>query len=148
MPLDPMAFRHETLFRFRVVDQKDVEIAMFGQLDDLAGPSNDGTDVNSAFFGEPGQQMIEKAVAALSERLDGELAGSAKFVLSGEGTIMIDANGVRAGDEEADVVLTADASVFQQVLEGELNPTAAFMTGQLTVDGDMGIAMQLANVLS
>ena len=74
--------------------------------------------------------------------------GSAKFVLSGEGTIMIDGNGVRAGDEEADVTLTADADASSsQILEGELNPTAAFMTGQLTVDGDMGIAMQLANVL-
>ncbi|NDR56099.1 SCP2 sterol-binding domain-containing protein [Aliiruegeria sabulilitoris] len=93
-------------------------------------------------------ELIEKAVAALSERMDGELAGSAKFVLSGEGAIMIDASGVRAGDEEADVTLTADADVFQQILEGELNPTGAFMSGKLTVDGDMGLAMQLASVLS
>ncbi|SDK37846.1 SCP2 sterol-binding domain-containing protein [Aliiruegeria lutimaris] len=93
-------------------------------------------------------ELIEKAVAALSERMDGELAGSAKFVLSGEGTIMIDAAGVRAGDEEADVTLTADADVFQQILEGDLNPTGAFMSGKLTVDGDMGLAMQLASVLS
>lgn len=92
--------------------------------------------------------LIEKAVAALSERMDGELPGSAKFVLSGEGCIMIDGSGVRAGDEDADVTLTADASVFQSILDGETNPTAAFMTGQLTVDGDMGLAMQLANVLS
>lgn len=92
--------------------------------------------------------IIEKAVSALSERMDGELAGSAKFVLSGEGTIMIDSAGVRAGDEEADVTLTADADVFQQILEGDLNPTGAFMSGKLTVDGDMGLAMQLANVLS
>lgn len=92
--------------------------------------------------------LIEKAVTALSERMDGELPGTAKFVLSGEGSIMIDGAGVRAGDEEADVTLTADASVFQSILDGETNPTAAFMSGQLTVDGDMGLAMQLANVLS
>ncbi|WP_371685659.1 SCP2 sterol-binding domain-containing protein [Tropicimonas sp. IMCC6043] len=92
--------------------------------------------------------MINKAVAALNERLSGELSGTAKFVLSGEGTIMLDSSGVRAGDETADVVLTAEPSVFQAILEGETNPTAAFMTGQLSVDGDMGLAMQLANVLS
>ena len=39
-------------------------------------------------------------------------------------------------------------AVVEQVLSGELNPTAAFMAGQLTVDGDMGQAMQLAAVLS
>ena len=92
--------------------------------------------------------IIEKAVAALSERMEGALSGSAKFVVNGEGAIMIDGNGVRAGDEEADVTLSADADVFQQILEGELNPTGAFMSGQLTVDGDMGMAMQLAGVLS
>ncbi len=92
--------------------------------------------------------LIEKAVAALSERLDGELPGSAKFVLGEEGSIMIDGAGVRAGDEDADVTLSADPAIFEQILGGELNPTAAFMSGQLTVDGDMGIAMQLASVLS
>ena len=80
--------------------------------------------------------------------MEGALSGSAKFVVNGEGAIMIDGNGVRAGDEEADVTLSADADVFQQILEGELNPTGAFMSGQLTVDGDMGMAMQLAGVLS
>ncbi|MDV7142787.1 SCP2 sterol-binding domain-containing protein [Tropicimonas sp. TH_r6] len=92
--------------------------------------------------------LIEKAVAALSERLDGDLAGSAKFVLGEEGSIMIDGSGVRAGDEDADVTLSAAPEVFEQILSGEMNPTGAFMSGQLTVDGDMGIAMQLANVLS
>ena len=92
--------------------------------------------------------LIENAVAALSERLDGDLPGTAKFVLGSEGTIMIDGSGVRAGDEAADVTLTAEPDVFQSILEGETNPTAAFMSGKLTVDGDMGLAMQLASALS
>ncbi len=92
--------------------------------------------------------LIEKAVSALSERMDGDFNGSAKFVISGEGAIMIDDAGVRAGDDDADVTLTADAETFQSILEGDLNPTAAFMTGKLTVDGDMGLAMQLGAVLS
>lgn len=33
-------------------------------------------------------------------------------------------------------------------MAGDLDPTAAFMTGKLTVDGDMGMAMKLGSVLS
>ena len=91
--------------------------------------------------------VIEKAVAALSEKLSGGFDGSAKFVISGEGAIMVDGSGVHAGDADADVTLTADGETFQAVLSGELNPTTAFMTGKLTVDGDMGTAMHLGTIL-
>ena len=36
------------------------------------------------------------------------------------------------------MTLTAGAEVFEQILEGDLDPTAAFMSGKLSVDGDMG----------
>lgn len=91
--------------------------------------------------------IIEKAVATLNEKIGGSFDGSAKFVLNGEGAIMMDGNGARAADEDADVTLTADADVFQGILDGSQNPTAAFMTGKLSVDGDMGMAMKLAGVL-
>ena len=91
---------------------------------------------------------IETAVAALNEKMGGGFdAGTAKFVIEGEGAVMVDGNGARAGDEEADVTMTADADTFQAMMEGELNPTAAFMSGKLSVDGDMGLAMQLGAVL-
>ena len=61
---------------------------------------------------------------------------------------MMDQSGVRAGDDPADVTLTASAEVFQAILAGEMNPTMAFMTGKLTVDGAMGLAMQLGAALS
>ncbi len=93
--------------------------------------------------------IVTAAVAALNEKLgDGGFDGSAKFVIEGEGAVMIDSDGVRAGDDEAEVTLTADADTFQSILEGDTNPTAAFMSGKLTVDGDMGKAMQLGTVLS
>lgn len=75
-------------------------------------------------------------------------AGTAKFVILGEGAIMMDAAGVREGDDEADVTLTASAEVFEAILDGSMNPTSAFMTGKLKIDGSMGKAMQLAAVLS
>ena len=93
-------------------------------------------------------EVIDTAVAALNEKISGGFDGIAKFVIGDEGAVIIDNDGARAGDEDADVTLTADADVFQSILEGETNPTAAFMTGKLTIDGDMGMAMKLASVLS
>ncbi len=94
-------------------------------------------------------EVITAAVAALNEKMDGEgFDGVAKFVIEGEGAILIDANGARAGDTESDVTLTADTDTFESILSGDLDATAAFMTGKLSVDGDMGMAMKLGSVLS
>lgn len=90
--------------------------------------------------------VVEEAVAALSEKVSG-FDGSIKFVIKDEGSIMIDADGVRAGDEEADCTLSANADTFQGILSGDVNPTAAFMTGKLKLDGDMGTAMKFGSIL-
>lgn len=92
---------------------------------------------------------IQAAVAALNAKMaDIDFDGSAKFVIEGEGAIVVDADGVRASDDEADVTLTADADTFEAMMAGDINPTAAFMSGKLTVDGDMGKAMQLGAALA
>ena len=93
--------------------------------------------------------VIEKAVSALNEKLGGDgFDGSAKFVIEDEGAIVVDADGARAADDEADVTMSADADTFRAILEGDLNPTSAFMSGRLTLDGDMGAAMRLGAVLA
>jgi putative sterol carrier protein len=92
-------------------------------------------------------QMIDAAVKALNDKLSGGFDGVAKFVIPGEGAIMLDAAGVRAGDDEADVTLTADADVFRAILDGDMGATMAFMSGKLKVDGSMGLAMKLGSVL-
>ncbi|MEO5621573.1 MAG: SCP2 sterol-binding domain-containing protein [Cypionkella sp.] len=92
--------------------------------------------------------VIEAAVKALSAKLANGFDGVAKFVIEAEGAIMVDPAGVRAGDEPADVTLTASAEVFQAMLAGEMNPTTAFMTGKLSVDGSMPLAMQLGAAIS
>ena len=93
--------------------------------------------------------IVNEAVVVLNEKLAGsDFDGTAKFDIEGEGTVMMDENGARAADEEADVTLSADAETFQSILEGDTNPTSAFMTGKLKVDGDMGAAMKLGSVLS
>jgi len=93
--------------------------------------------------------IITAAVEALNAKLsNADFDGSAKFAIPGEGEIVLDADGARASDAEADVTLSADAETFKEILSGDLNPTSAFMSGRLTVDGDMGMAMKLANVLA
>lgn len=93
-------------------------------------------------------ETIDKAVKLLNEKIGGSFDGSAKFVIADEGTIVLDGEGARAADAATDVTLTADADTFQDMLSGALNPTQAFMSGRLTVDGDMGLAMQLATALA
>ncbi len=92
--------------------------------------------------------VIASAVKALNEKIDGGFDGVAKFSIADEGDIIIDGDGARAGDDEAEVTLSADADTFQAILSGDLNATSAFMTGKLTVDGDMGKAMQLGAALT
>ncbi len=92
-------------------------------------------------------KVIEAAVAALDEKAKG-FDGTAKFVIEGEGTVYIDENGARAADDEAEVTLTASRETFEGLLSGEVNPTMAFMSGKLTVDGAMGTAMKLGALLS
>lgn len=93
--------------------------------------------------------VISVAVAALGAKMtEGFSAGVAKFVIPGEGSIMADKDGVRAADEPADVTLIASAEVFRAILDGEMNAASAFMSGKLTVDGSMGLAMQLGAALS
>jgi len=93
--------------------------------------------------------FLEKAAGELTAKLaESGFDGSAKFELAGVGAIVLDADGARVSDDDADVTLSADADTFKDILSGEVNPTSAFMTGKLTIDGDMGQAMKLAAVLA
>lgn len=91
--------------------------------------------------------VVAEAVNQLNAKIDGGFDGTAKFDIEGEGSIIIDQNGARAGDDDADVTLSASTETFKAILDGEQNPTTAFMTGKLSVDGDMGMAMKLAGAL-
>ncbi len=93
-------------------------------------------------------EMLTKATEALSNRMPNGFDGTAKFDITGEGCIMVDENGVRIGDDEADVTMIASAETFRGIIEGDVNPTTAFMTGKLKIEGNMGMAMKLGSALS
>ena len=92
-------------------------------------------------------EVIKQAVAALASKVAGGVDMSAKFVIEGEGSVVIDGAGVREGDDDTDVTLIASADTFKGIMEGDVNPTMAFMSGKLKIDGSMSAAMKLASVL-
>ena len=46
-------------------------------------------------------------------------------------------------DDDADCTISTSQEVFERIVAGEQNPTAAYMTGKLKLKGDMGAAMKL-----
>jgi putative sterol carrier protein len=93
-------------------------------------------------------EILKEAVAELNGRLHGKgHAGTAMFVLTGEGSVFVDGEEAREGEGPAEVTFTATPETLRDIMTGALNPTSAFMSGKLAVDGDMGAAMRLASML-
>ena len=94
-------------------------------------------------------EVISEAVAALNAKFaesDG-FDDTAKFEIDEVGSIMV-ADGVAAeGDGDADCTISASADTFREIFDGDMDAASAFMSGKLRIDGDMGIAMQLASIL-
>jgi putative sterol carrier protein len=69
------------------------------------------------------------------------------FEIEGAGTWRVDvADGkvsVSEGVGEADVTIRTSPETFSAIASGEQNPTTAYMTGKLKVEGDMGAALKL-----
>jgi putative sterol carrier protein len=69
------------------------------------------------------------------------------FEIDGAGTWKVDVTDgdvrVTEGGGDADATIRASEETFQAIASGEQNPTTAYMTGKLKVDGDMGAALRL-----
>ena len=73
------------------------------------------------------------------------------FDIAGVGQWKVDVdNGALAvteGPGEADVTISISEENFLKINHGELDPSAAFMGGQMKVKGDVGAAMELDKFL-
>ena len=93
-------------------------------------------------------EAFDKAVEAVREKAEGgALEGCYKFEIEGEGVILIDNGTVSTEDGDADVTISAPLDTFREMFDGDLAPTAAFMTGRIRIDGDMSAAMKLTSLL-
>lgn len=96
----------------------------------------------------PMSDVLTTFQAILDPKARGEIRGTAKLEISGEGTIMLTEDGATIGDQEADVTLKASAATFEAILDGSQNPVMAYMSGKLKVDGNAQRALKVSTILT
>jgi len=78
--------------------------------------------------------------------------GSFRFNITdhGAGVWVVDTRAVevREAAEDADVTITVAGEDLIAIQAGSLNAMQAFLGGKISVDGDMGLAMRLQEILS
>jgi len=77
------------------------------------------------------------------------LPGSIKWVVDSQIVFMNPDNGeITDDDVDAACTITTDMETFKGMYDKSVSPQAAFMTGKLKVEGDMGIALKLQSVIN
>ena len=72
---------------------------------------------------------------------------SVKFDTGSDGVIVIDGATISTTDSDADCTIKLTLDDLESLITGELNPTMAFMTGKIKIEGDMSVAMALTQIL-
>lgn len=72
---------------------------------------------------------------------------SVKFDTGADGIIVIDGQSISTEDAPADCTIVLSLEDLEALISGDLNPTSAFMTGKIKIEGDMSVAMALSQVL-
>ena len=109
------------------------------------GTSKNGSEASngSSKLKDPLQLFQKKATEASA------LGHTVKFDF-GDQSVFIDGTGsnnaVSNDDKEAECVVNLSLEHFESMIKGELNPMQALMSGQMRIDGDMGVAMKLQSL--
>jgi len=72
---------------------------------------------------------------------------SVKLDTGPDGVIVIDGSTISTTDQDTDCTIKLSLSDLEDMMAGELSPTAAFMTGKIKVEGDMSVAMALSQFI-
>ncbi len=72
---------------------------------------------------------------------------SLKFDCGDDGILVIDGNSISTTNQDVDCTIGVSFEDLQSLIAGDLDPTAAFMQGKFTIDGDMSIAMKLSQLI-
>lgn len=92
--------------------------------------------------------VLSEFQSYLDVKAKGQIQGSAKLDIAGEGCVMLSETGAQIGDSDADVTLKASAETFRAILSGDQNPVTAFMSGKLKVDGNTQRALKVSSILT
>lgn len=93
-----------------------------------------------------GVQDIAGKIKALVE--ESSFDRSVKFDTGADGVIVIGGGAVSTTDGPADCTIKLSLDDLESLISGDLNPTMAFMSGKLKIEGDMSVAMALSQLLS
>jgi putative sterol carrier protein len=101
----------------------------------------------------PDQLFLEELPKAFQPDKAGSTNATIQFDLSGEqgGQYNLKiADGqvapARGSAENPDLTLIAEASDCVRIFTGQMDPTAAFMSGKLKIKGNMGLALKLQTI--
>jgi putative sterol carrier protein len=72
---------------------------------------------------------------------------SVKFDTGADGVIVIDGATVSNTDAPTDCTIKLSLDDLESLIAGDLNPTMAFMTGKIKIEGDMSVAMALSQLI-
>ena len=105
--------------------------------------------------GDTPATVFSKIRPLLNETVTQQTKATFLFVLSGDnpGAWLLDLKngsgsvGEAAEDTPADVIMKMDSKNMVKMFQGQLNPTTAFMMGQLKISGNMGQAMKLEKLM-
>ena len=91
-------------------------------------------------------QDIAGKIKALVE--ESSFDRSVKFDTGTDGVIVIDGGTISTTDGPADCTIKLSLDDLESLIAGDLNPTMAFMSGKLKIEGDMSVAMALSQLLA
>jgi putative sterol carrier protein len=93
------------------------------------------------------REFFEKLPTAVDASRTAGMRNSYVFDVKGVGawTVRVDDGSVTVseGAEEADCTISANEETLTRIVNGEQNPTTAYMTGKLKIAGDVGAALKL-----
>ncbi len=92
------------------------------------------------------QEITDKMREAVGQ--DSGLGSSVKFDFGDEGVVFIDGGTVNNENNPADCTLQVSKSDFEDMAAGRLDPTMAFMSGKLKIQGDLMKLMQLQGLFN
>ena len=92
------------------------------------------------------------SVQSIADKMKEKVASSGfdrsvKFDMGADGVIVIDGATISTADAPADCTIKLSLDDLDSLVSGDLNPTMAFMTGKIKIEGDMSVAMALSQVL-